>query len=706
MSQSPLSYWRDNRASFLLGLKTFLRIPSISALPEHRDDVARAADFVATELRSMGMEAVTVMPPRHASEQPLIYAHWHNAPGKPTLLIYAHFDVQPVDPVALWKSPPFDPQERDGKLWARGSSDDKGQLYILLKVLEGYFKTEGKLPINVVVLFEGEEESNGTHIARYVREHKHDTLACVDASLVLDSGMFAAGLPTITTGLRGLVCATVTCRGASHDLHSGQYGGIAPNATEELTRVVANLKTPGGRVRIPGFYDGVLKPTAAERASWKSLPFDEGRMCKEEIGCAALNGDTRFSPLHRLFARPTLEVNGIAGGFAGDGFKTVIAAEATAKISMRLVPGQNPDAVCEAFRRFVAKLTPPFVKTEVTDISGTPAMVVDTENPFIKAMAAAYEETFGKAAAYVRDGASIPIAGTMQEELQKPVVITGITLPDCNEHAPNESIDIDNFHRGIESVGGFFARLGQGMTSGQPDDSSCQAQRIPSAAPPPTVADEPAGQEEARIATRRIKPGSLKCQLFGVGQEYDWDCGAGGFMALAADLGPEELDDFRKKLGTNPENGTYYMNIVRFGRELKLEATVLKDMDRNQLCNVIDEGIPVMLSIQAYASDPAAYNDPNNNGSGHYVDAFGWEQEPVPDPKPEGWHCGDHFFFYFMDPSIKGMPGYLTWKELEQRWHENEADNGKPPEVYHRLGIIFRRSPDMPAIGSVARHIE
>jgi hypothetical protein len=355
----------------------------------------------------------------------------------------------------------------------------------------------------------------------------------------------------------------------------------------------------------------------------------------------------------------------------------------------------------------VAKLTPPTVKTAVTDISGTPAMVVDTENPFIKAMAAAYEETFGKSVAYVRDGASIPIAGTMQEELQKPVVITGITLPDCNEHAPNESIDIDNFHRGIESVGGFFARLGQATASGQTTTTlPCLAQKLPSDAPPPTVAGSETGQEEARVATRRIKPGSLKCQLFGVGQEYDWDCGAGGFMALAVDLGPQELDEFRKKLGTNPENGTYYMNIVRFGRELKLEATVLKDMERLQLCNIIDEGIPVMLSIQAYASDPAVYKDPNNNSSGHYVDAFGWEQEPAPNPKPEGWDADEHFFFYFMDPSIKGMPGYLTWKELEQRWHENEADNGKPPEVYHRLGIMFRRSPDMPAIGTVARHIE
>ena len=207
------------------------------------------------------------------------------------------------------------------------------------------------------------------------------------------------------------------------------------------------------------------------------------------------------------------------------------------------------------------------------------------------------------------------------------------------------------------------------------------------------------------MKTRIISPGAWKCKLYGVGQEFNWDCGAGGFMALAADLGPEELDDFRKKLGSNPENGTYYMNIVRYGRELRLEVTVYKDMTRQQLCDLLDQGVPVMLSIQAWASDPAVYADPSKNISGHYADAGGWEKEDA-DETMDGFDPDEHFFVYFMDPSIKGMPGYLSWKELDQRWHENEADEDKAPEVYHHLGIVFKRAPDMPALGTVARHIE
>lgn len=453
-----IEHWRTSRDSVLAGLKDFLCIPSISTLPEHRADVAKAAAFVAGELTSMGMNGVTIISGAEG-EQPLVYAEWLNAPGKPTLLLYGHYDVQPVDPLEEWISAPFDPQVRENKLYARGASDDKGQVYIQLKVLEGFLRTGGKLPVNIKVLFEGEEESTGQHIERFVRQNA-EKLKC-SVALVLDTGVFAPGLPTITTGLRGIVCAEVTCRGPRSDLHSGQYGGVAPNPAEELARIIGQLKTRGGRIRIPGFYDGIVKPTKAELAAWKILPFDEARYLKQEIGAPALNGDRRFPVLHRIFARPTLEVNGITGGFSGDGFKTVIPAKASAKISMRIVPGMDPDRIAGAFKQFIEKLTPSCVTTEVTFLPLSPAMVVDTSNPFIAPAAVALTKTFGVETVYVREGASIPIAATLQAVLAVPVLITGITLPDCNEHAPNESIELGHFYSGIDAIGRYMSLLGQ-----------------------------------------------------------------------------------------------------------------------------------------------------------------------------------------------------------------------------------------------------
>lgn len=453
-----LAYWGDNKDSFLKGLKRFLSIPSISTMPQHRQDVLSAANFVADDLKAMGMHDVEIINGEDG-EHPLVFAQWLGAPGKPTLLFYNHFDVQPVDPLNEWISPPFDAQVRNGKLYARGASDDKGQLYILLKALEGFFKTGEGLPINVKLLLEGEEESSGDHIARYVPANKDKLKA--DAAVILDTGMFVAGLPTITTGLRGIVCAEVICRGSATDLHSGQYGGAAPNAAEELAKILGKLKTDSGRIRIPGFYDKVARPTKLEMETWKKLPFDEKHFLNHEIGSPALTGDSRYSVLHRLFARPTLEINGMSGGFTGEGFKTVIPARATAKISMRIVPGMDPEEVGESFKRFVKSITPRCVTTEVKILSGSPAMVVDTGNTFISAAAEAFEQTFGVKTAYVREGASIPIASSFQSTLGLPVLITGFTLPDCNMHAPNESIDIGNFYAGIETVGRYMKLLAQ-----------------------------------------------------------------------------------------------------------------------------------------------------------------------------------------------------------------------------------------------------
>lgn len=457
MFDKASAYWTAGKDRFLAELISFLKIPSISALPAHRADVRAAADWVTAKLTSIGMENVKVIEGQ-GQEQPLVYADWLHAPGKPTILLYTHFDVQPVDPVNLWHSPPFEPTVRDGKLWARGAADDKGQGYILLAMLEGYFKTAGKLPVNVKILFEGEEESGGEHIERYVHEHKQALAA--DSVLVLDCGMFEAGLPTISTGLRGLVCAEVTCRGASRDLHSGEFGGAAPNAVQALAEIIAALKTPKGRIRIPGIYKQVSRPDKLELESWARLPFDEHQYCKEHVGAPGLIGDNRYSVLHRLWALPTLEVNGITGGFSGDGFKTVIPAFASAKISMRLVPDMDPNHAAKLFADYVAKVTPAHVSTEVKILSASPAMRVETDNPFIKAAAQAYQLTFGKLPAYVREGGSIPVAGTFKHVLGAPVLLTGFTLPDCNMHAPNENLDLDNFHAGIQAMGRYFSLLG------------------------------------------------------------------------------------------------------------------------------------------------------------------------------------------------------------------------------------------------------
>lgn len=458
MLTSALTYWRSNRQAHLDGLQTFLRIPSISAIPHHKPDVAMAAEHVAEQLRTIGMTDVAVVPGKEG-EHPLVLGQWLGAPGKPTLLLYAHYDVQPVDPLSAWTTPPFEPTVRNGKLFARGSADDKGQLWILLKALEGFMKTDGKLPINVKCLFEGEEEFSGAHVERFVEE-KPEYLKGITSALVLDSGMFTPGMPTISTGLRGIVTTEVTVRGANRDLHSGEFGGAAPNPLEALGQIIASLKTPKGNVRIPGFYNSVLPPNAVEKASWDRLPFDERVYC-QEIGAAGLIGDRRYSVLHRLWARPTLEINGIAGGFAGEGFKTVIPSQAVAKISMRLVPDMDADAIAAAFKSFVLAVAPPHVDVTVKVLAASPAMVVDTSDPAIKAAADAFKQAFGAETAYVRTGGSIPIAGAFKSVLGVPVLITGFTLPDCNMHAPNENLDLDNFYTGIEAIGTYFDILGR-----------------------------------------------------------------------------------------------------------------------------------------------------------------------------------------------------------------------------------------------------
>ncbi|HEX5411408.1 MAG TPA: dipeptidase [Terriglobia bacterium] len=458
MPTSPNEYLQSNKAQFLDGLKNLLRIPSISTSPENKQDVRRAAESIAEELRTMGMHGVEIIdgkPGRH----PLVYAEWLEVPGKPTLLLYGHYDVQPPEPLEEWKSPPFEPTLRGDDLFARGASDDKGQTYILLKAVECCLRGEGQLPINVKFLIEGEEEVGGEHIEEYVPLNKMRLKA--DAAVVCDTEMFAPGLPTLTTGLRGLIYTEVEARGASHDLHSGMYGGAAPNPMQALAEIIARLKDPDGKIRIPDFYDKVRKPSRKELAAWKRLPFKENAFRKREVGSTALTGERKYSVLERLWARPTLEVHGIRGGFVGEGAKTVIPAAATAKISMRLVPDMDPK---EAFRQFsaaVKKNTPEGIRTNVRLISMAPASVVSTESSYIEAAAAAMESVFSKKTVYMRSGGSIPIVGLFLEHLKIPSVMMGFGLPDDNLHAPNEKFHIPNFYDGIQSVIQYFELLGK-----------------------------------------------------------------------------------------------------------------------------------------------------------------------------------------------------------------------------------------------------
>jgi acetylornithine deacetylase/succinyl-diaminopimelate desuccinylase-like protein len=457
MATTAFEYYQAHQEQFLEGLIRLLKVPSISTLPEHKSDVRAAATLLADEFRAMGMQRVEVIEGKEG-QNPLVYAEWLGAPGKPTLLFYGHYDVQPPDPLDEWSSPPFEPSVRDQNIYARGSSDDKGQTYIQLKAVEGFLKSLGRLPVNIKFLIEGEEEVGGEHIEAFVPKNPEKLRA--DAAIICDTEMFAPELPTITTGLRGLVYTEVEARGAAQDLHSGMYGGAAPNPVQALAEIISRLKGPDGKIRIPGFYQHVERPSARERAAWKRLPFKEKEFLKKEVGAKALTGEKGYSVLERLWARPTLEVHGIRGGFTGEGAKTVIPAVATAKISMRLVPAMNPKEVIRQFKEYVKKITPPGIQTTVRILSSAPASVVSTENRYIQAAAEAMEQVFKKKTVYIRSGGSIPIAGLFDRYLKTPVIMMGFGLPDDRLHAPNEKFHLPNFYRGIEAVGRYMELLG------------------------------------------------------------------------------------------------------------------------------------------------------------------------------------------------------------------------------------------------------
>jgi len=457
MSTSAIQFARENQLRFLAELKDLLRIPSVSTLPEHRGDVRRAAGMLAKELKRIGLEHIELI---ETEGHPLVYADWLHAPGKPTCLCYGHYDVQPPDPLEEWTTPPFEPAERDGNLYARGAVDDKGQMYMHVKALESLLQTRGgQLPVNVRVVLEGEEEVGGEGIASFVREHPERLRA--DFALISDTEMFAPDLPTLCVGLRGMIYTEIEAKGAATDLHSGMYGGAAPNPFFALCQVLAQLKDADGHILIPGFYDDVKDPSPEELAAWRSLPFDEKEFLRHEIRSSSLTGEPDFSVLQRLWARPTLEIHGMPGGFTGAGAKTVIPAKATAKVSMRLVPDMDPQKTFQLYKRCVESLCPAGISLDVRLVHSGGPIVIDVDNPYVRAATSAMQEVFGKQTVFVRSGGSIPIVGDFERSLKIPSVMMGFGLPDDNLHAPNEKFHIANFYRGIESLIGFFERLGQ-----------------------------------------------------------------------------------------------------------------------------------------------------------------------------------------------------------------------------------------------------
>jgi acetylornithine deacetylase/succinyl-diaminopimelate desuccinylase-like protein len=436
-------------------LKDLLRIPSISTLPEHKGDCRRAAETLAAELTRIGMEGARLI---ETEGHPLVYAEWLHAAGKPTALFYGHYDVQPTDPLDEWLSPPFEPAERNGNIYARGAVDDKGQVWAQIKALESLLAATGKLPLNVRVIFEGEEEVGGEGIAAFVASKPAELKA--DFALVCDTELFAPGLPTLCVGLRGMIYTELEVRGAKSDLHSGMYGGAAPNPFMALAQMLARLKDEDGHILIPGFYDDVIPPSAKELAAWRSLPFDEEQYRIAEVGSRSLVGEPGYSVLERTWARPTLDVHGIPGGFTGAGAKTVIPAKALAKVSMRLVPIMTPAKSFALYKAYVEKIAPSGVDVEVRLIHSGDPCLVRVDNPYIQAATRALKEVWGKETVFIRSGGSIPIVGDFDRHLGMPSVMMGFGLPDDNIHAPNEKFHLKNFELGIESIVRFMEEAG------------------------------------------------------------------------------------------------------------------------------------------------------------------------------------------------------------------------------------------------------
>ena len=446
------SYLEANAARFEEELKQLIRIPSISAQPTHNADTRRAAEFIRDNLRAMGVDAGLVETAGH----PLVYGERLDAPGRPTILVYGHYDVQPPEPLEPWLSPPFEPTERDGNLYARGATDDKGQMFTHLKAAEAWLKTVGKLPVNVKFLIEGEEEVGGVNLEKYVPANR-DKLAC-DCAVISDTSQFGPGMPAITYGLKGLAYYELNIQGADRDLHSGTYGGAVSNPINALAMILASLRGSDGRIRVPGFYDDVRPLADWERAEFGKLPFSEAEF-RRDLKVNDVHGEEGYSTLERKWARPTCDINGVWGGYAGPGPKTVLPCKSGAKFSFRLVPDQDPKKIAAALRDHIKAVCPPGVTWELTEFGASPAVLVNAQSPYMKAAARAVEKGFGAKPVFIREGGSIPVVGLIKSQLGVDTLLLGWGQNDDNLHGPNEKFRIADFHRGIKSSAHLLAEL-------------------------------------------------------------------------------------------------------------------------------------------------------------------------------------------------------------------------------------------------------
>ncbi|HYU48837.1 MAG TPA: dipeptidase [Candidatus Limnocylindria bacterium] len=447
------TYLDANHDRRLASYEAFLRIPSVSALPENAADCRRAAEFLADELRTMGVEHVEVA---ETGGHPLVYGDWLHAEGAPTILVYGHYDVQPPDPIEEWEKAPFEPLIRDGRMLARGAADDKAQVHMHLRAAEAILATRGRLPVNLKFLFEGEEEGTSVNLDRWLEEHR-DRLAA-DLAVISDTGFFEGNLPAITLGLRGITYFQVDVLGTAVDLHSGVYGGAVQNPGNALAHIIAALKSADGRILVPGFYDDVVPLSDRDRHALAALPFDEEAF-RKELGVPALVGESGYSALERRGARPTLDVNGIWGGFQGEGAKTIIPASAHAKISCRLVVNQEPDKIYELVREHILRAAPEGCRVEVTNLGGGLPSLTPMDHPATQAAVRALEATFGQRPVFIREGGSIPVCASFASILGLPVVLLGFANPDCNAHAPNESMILANYETGIRTIVRYWDEL-------------------------------------------------------------------------------------------------------------------------------------------------------------------------------------------------------------------------------------------------------
>ena len=449
-------YLEQNQERFLENLKACLRIPSISAQPQHKDDVRRCAEHIAAHLKSIGMtRAEVVTTPGH----PVVYAEWLGAPGAPTALLYGHYDVQPPEPLELWKTKPFEPELRDGKLYARGACDDKGQIFMHFSAIEAHLKVSGKLPINLKVVIEGEEEAGSESLEGFLVGHRKELDA--DVIVVSDTSMLGPDQPALCYALRGILYTQIEVTGPTRDLHSGEFGGAVQNPANALAMIIAALKDGDGRITVPGFYDAVRKMGESEKAMIRDLPFDEAAFIKES-GAPVAFGEKGFTTYERISARPTLDVNGIWGGYQGEGSKTVLPSFAAAKVSMRLVADQDPTRLFEAFATYVKKLAPAGVTVVVKDLHGAQPFLTEHDDPRLQAAYRALARAWTKKPAMIREGGSIPVMATFQKTHGLPCILMGFGLHDDQVHAPNEKFSLTSFHGGTRSCAYLYEELAKG----------------------------------------------------------------------------------------------------------------------------------------------------------------------------------------------------------------------------------------------------